>query len=299
MEAGAVNRVHRVEVVDTQRLGPDMIRVVFGGDDLAEFVSTGVGDEYVRLFLPAEGHAEPLLPVPTDDGYWAFPEGHVDTVVRTYTVRAWDPASALLTIDFVVHDGGVAATWAQGASAGDIAGVNTPRAMYASPQGIEWQLLVADLTGLPAALRIAEQSPAGVRTRVVIEDAQTAGDRDVEIPSGAELAWVAGGNGKAPSRLEEIVRHATFPDGPGYVWVAGEARPTRAVRRYLRHVLGWPSDAYKVVGYWTENSEQWMQRYGELPADLRTHLQEMWSDKTRDVEDVTDEYEQTLETYGL
>ena len=116
---------------------------------------------------------------------------------------------------------------------------------------------------------------------------------------GDELAWVAGGNGKAPSRLEEIVRHATFPDGPGYVWVAGEARPTRAVRRYLRHVLGWPSDAYKVVGYWTENSEQWMQRYGEWPADLRTHLQEMWSDKTRDVEDVTDEYEQTLETYGL
>lgn len=89
------------------------------------------------------------------------------------------------------------------------------------------------------------------------------------------------------------------PQDPGYVWVAGEARATRAVRRYLRHELRLAPDAYKVVGYWTENAEQWMERYEALPEELRISLREMWSDETRDAEEVADEYEAILEASGL
>lgn len=298
MSAPQVNLVHRVEVERVERLTPGMIRVVFRGAGLDGFVSTGVGDEYLRLFLPPEGFAEPVLPEGTPDGYWRFPEG-ADTVVRTYTVRGWDPAQRRLTIDFVVHDGGVAATWAMGAAPGHVVGVNTPKALYAAPAELAWQLLVADATGLPAALRLAEQAPAGVRTRVVIEVPGPGHEQAVELPDGVELAWVHGGNGHAPSRVADIVRAAELPEGPGYVWVAGEARATRHVRKYLRHELRLPSSSYKVVGYWTENSELWMERYEALPEELRTRLRSMWNDETRDVEDVTDEYEATLESHGL
>jgi len=299
MSRASVNLVHRVEVADITPLTPGMVRIVFTGEGLEGFESSGVGDEYLRLFLPPEGHGEPTLPEPTEDGYWRFAEDAEPAAVRTYTVRDWDADARRLTLDFVVHDGGVAARWALGAVRGNVAGVNTPRGLYAPRDDIAWQLLVADATGLPAALRLAGNPPVGVRTRVVIEVAGAEDEQQVTLPAGVEFVWVHGGNGHGPSRLEEIVRANRLPREPGYVWVAGEARAARAIRRYLRHELGLAADAYKVVGYWTENLEQWRERYEALPADIRTRLRDMWDDQDRDVEDVTDEYEATLESLGL
>lgn len=297
MSRDQVNLVHRVEVVEVSRLTPSMIRVVFGGDGLEGFVSSGVGDEYLRLFLPPRGHDEPHLPEPSPDGYWRFPGGVEPAEVRTYTVRAWEPGR--LTIDFVVHAGGVAATWALGATPGHVIGVNTPRPLYAAPENIEWQLLVADASGLPAALRLAETAPPGVRTKVVLEVLGPDHEQHVALPGNVELLWTHGGNGHSPSRLEEVVREAELPEGPGYVWVAGETKATRGARKYLRHELRLPSSAFKVMGYWTVNVEQWLQRYEALPEELRKRLREMWEDDSRDVEDVTDEYEAVLEAHGL
>lgn len=293
------NLIHRVEVRRTLRLTPGMIRIEFGGEGLAGFVSSGVGDEYLRVFLPLEGQTEPNLPLPTDDGYWEFPEGVEPAPLRTYTVRGWDAASGILTIDFVVHEGGIAAAWALAARPGDVVGVNTPRGLYAAPEGIEWQLLVADATGLPAAARLAEQTPAGVRTRLVLEVAGPEHRQPIALPEGAELHWVYGGNGHGPSRIEEIVQSAELPEGPGYVWVAGETRATRGVRRHLRHRLGLPGTAYKVVGYWTEQAEAWRERYDGLPEATRAELAAMWDDGTRDEEEIEDEYEAALERLRL
>jgi len=293
-----INRIHQVQVRRVRRIAPGMIRIDFVGD-LEGFLSTGVGDEYVRLFLPGEGQSQPTLPIPTDDGYWTFPEGSAPSPVRCYTVRDWDAGQGVLTIDFVVHQGGVAAAWAMTASPGDIAAVNTPRGLYEPPDDIGWRLLIADATGLPAAARLAESPPPGVRTRVVIEVGSPDDRQQINLPAGTEWRWVYGGNGHGPSRLEQIVRSADLPDGPGYVWVAGEARSTRGCRRYLRHELKLPTRAYKVVGYWTEAAEAWQRKYEELPESTRSTLAAMWDDATRDEAEIEDEYEAALERLGL
>ncbi|GAA4770641.1 siderophore-interacting protein [Microbacterium gilvum] len=294
-----VNLVHRVVVQRVERLSPGMARVVFGGDGLEGFVSTGVGDEYLRVFFPQEGREEPKLPFPTDNGYWDYPEGVEPAPLRTYTVRGWDEEARELTIDFVVHDGGVAAAWALRAQPGDVVGVNTPKGLYDPPAGIAWQLLVADATGLPAAARLAETAPAGVRTRVVVEVASAADELPLVVPDGVELHWVHGGNGHAPTRIEEIVRASELPSGPGYVWVAGETKATRGVRRHLRHGLKLPSDAYKVIGYWTEHAEAWRERYDALDDAVRDRLMAMWDDESRPQEEIEDAYEAELEKLGL
>ncbi len=298
MSRAAVNLVHRVQVVDVRRLTPGMVRIVFAGPGLEGFVSSGVGDEYLRLFLPKTGHDEPQLPVPSADGYWEFPDGVEPCEVRTYTVRAWDAATGLLTIDFVVHEGGVAATWALGAQPGHVVGVNTPRGLYAPAGGIRWQLLVADATGLPAALRLAEQALEGVRTRVVLEVSDDRDEQEVELPAGVELTWVHGGNGHAPSRVEEIVRASEFPKDPGYVWVAGdEGHPRRAPLPAARAEA--PGIRLQGRRLLDREREQWMARYEALPDGVREQLSAMWADETRDQEEVEDEYEAALEAHGL
>lgn len=294
-----VNLIHRIVVERVQRLSPGMVRIVFGGEGLDGFVSTGVGDEYFRVFFPAEGQHEPNLPFPTEDGYWDFADGVEPAPMRTYTVRGWDAEAAELTIDFVVHDGGVAAAWALNARPGDVVGVNTPKGLYDPPAEIEWQLLIADATGLPAAARLAENAPAGVRTRVVLEVSSPEDELDIRPADGVELHWVHGGNGHAPTRIEEILRASELPSGPGYVWVAGETKATRGVRKHLRHKLKLPASAYKVIGYWTENAEAWRERYDSLDEGTHARLMAMWDDDTRPTEDIEEAYEAELEKLGL
>jgi NADPH-dependent ferric siderophore reductase len=294
-----INLIHRIVVERVRRLSPGMVRIVFGGDGLDGFVSTGIGDEYFRVFFPAEGQHEPNLPFPTEDGYWDFAEGVEPAPMRTYTVRGWDAEAAELTIDFVVHDGGVAAAWALNARPGDVVGVNTPKGLYDPPAEIEWQLLIADATGLPAAARLAENAPAGVRTRVVLEVSSPEDELDFSVAEGVELHWVHGGNGHAPTRIEEILRASELPSGPGYVWVAGETKATRGVRKHLRHELKLPAAAYKVIGYWTENAEAWRERYESLDEGTHARLMAMWDDDTRPAEDIEEAYEAELEKLGL
>ena len=64
------NKIFRAEVVETNRLTTGMLRVTFGGPGLQEFLSTGVGDEYLRVFLPADGQNEPTWPFPNSKGQW-------------------------------------------------------------------------------------------------------------------------------------------------------------------------------------------------------------------------------------
>ena len=287
--------VHHAEVVDAFDLTPGMRRVVFGGDGLAGYASTGVGDEYIRLIFPVEPSDLPELPALVD-GNLDYSPTDLDRM-RTYTVRDWDPAAKRLTVDFVVHEGGVAAAWARQARPGQVVVVNMPTGMYDPPAGLDWQILIADAAGLPAALRIVELTPT-VATRLVLE----VPDADHRVPTperpGLDVTWIHGGNGGGASRLEEVARTLPRPDGVGYVWVAGESKVLRGVRRHLRHELKLPASAYKSVGYWIQEAERWHERYEALDEDTRSALDEIWSDDG-DLEEQEDEYDRRLAELGL
>ena len=300
-------KFHHADVTAVQRLTPGMIRVTVAGEGLADFTSTGVGDEYIRTFFPPGDDRRDLpLPLPTEKG-WEWPEGAVQSPMRNYTIRAHRPETGEVDIDFVVHEGGVAAQWALEAKPGDLLGFNTPAGLYEAPEDLKWQLLVADQTGLPAALRLAETAPEGVRTRVVLE----VPDAEHEQPCTAdnvEIRWIHGGNGHGQSRLDEVVVAAlqdlVTTDGEagdlpgGYVWVAGETKVLRSVRRHLRKELRLPANRYKVVGYWTERAEEWRERFQSLDQSVKDELRAMWA-TDRDTEEITDDYEARLESLGL
>ena len=271
-----------------------MRRVVLGGPGLADFASTGVGDEYLRVLFPAPGETEPALPAVVDG---VLDYSRIDLgLLRTYTVRAHDPARGEVTLDFVVHDEGVASTWARDAAPGAVVGLNSPTGLYDPPSGLAWQILVADCAGLPALARILENTPSSVRTRVVVEvpDEQ----HRLDLPGAADVTWVSGGNGRGPSRLEEVIGSLPRPGSDGYVWVAGESRALRGVRKYLRRELDLPATAYKTVGYWIEDGETWTARYAGLDDMTRQSLELLWqSDRPED--EIEEEYDDRLTSLGL
>ncbi|MEV0651096.1 siderophore-interacting protein [Phytomonospora sp. NPDC050363] len=287
--------IHRAVVADTQTLTPGMIRVVL---DVADYPGTGVGDEYVRLFFPSPGRTEPVLPKPSGNS-WAYDDGAEPSPMRTYTIRSADPAAGTVAIDFVVHDGGVAAAWARAAKTGDAIGLTSPTGLYDPPPGTAWQLLFTDAPGLPAAARIVEQTRPGLKTRVIAEIGDPSHAYPIPEHPDCELTWVHGGNGHGGSHLDALVRQTPLPEGTGYIWFAGESAAMRSVRKYLRHELGLPGTAYKTVGYWTTKAEALEKAWRELDDDTKRRLREMWDDDTRDEEEITDEYHEQLDRLGL
>ena len=290
-------RVFRAEVVRVEDLSASLRRIVFGGPGLAEFASSGSPDEYLRVVVPARGQTEPVLPTVVDG---VLDYGSIDMdLLRTYTVRRHDRDAGEVTIDFVLHDHGVVTAWARAAGPGAVVGLNLPTGMYDAPADLAWQVLVADCAALPALARVLEQTPPDVRNRVVVE---VPGDEHrIDLPAHprTEVTWVLGGNGHRPSRLEDVVRALPHPDAPGgYVWVAGESRALRGVRRYLRRELGLSASRYKAVGYWIERAEEWNQRYDALDEDTRRSLEAMWSED-RPEEDIESDYDERLAALGL
>ena len=144
-----------------------------------------------------------------------------------------------------------------------------------------------------------EQTPPDVRNRVVVEVPGNEHRIDLPAHPRTEVTWVHGGNGHGPSRLEDVVRALPRPEAPGgYVWVAGESRALRGVRRYLRRELGLSASRYKAVGYWIERAEEWNQRYDALDGDTRRSLGAMWSED-RPKEDIESDYDERLAALGL
>jgi NADPH-dependent ferric siderophore reductase len=259
---------YRAEVIDTVRLTPNMVRIRFGGGDVRRFTSSGYADERICVFFPRPGDRH--APHPTYvNGRLDYSDGPGRPPSRSYTVRRWDSRRAEMDIDFVVHDGGVAARWALQAQIGDGVGLSTADGWYGPPTNTAWQLLLADMTALPALGRIIEELPAGARAHAIVEVISPDDRQRFQTPGNVTYEWFLGtGHGLGPSALLDAIRAYELPDGPGYIWLAAEAAVSRDVRKYVRRELGWPIDRFEIIGYWRERKEEWLARWKQQEAKL-------------------------------
>lgn len=215
---------------------------------------------------------------------------------RNYSVRHQD--GALITLDVVVHAHGPGSAWAQSAAPGDRVRLDHARDWYRPEPAIDWQLLVCDLSGLPAAARIVEELPDGSPATLIVEVAD-AGDLDY-LPRRADvtvLPSVGTGNGHGPSALARAVREVAMPVGRGYCWFAGEAAESRAVRKHLR-ALGWTIDQYDVTGYWRVDSEVWDRRFEQVGDEVLAVYERALSEGKGD-KVAFEEFDDACERIGL
>lgn len=292
-------RFFQVMVKSHKKLSAGMVRLTFSGPQITEMGSTGVPDEYVRLFFPDPETGEQVLPIINEKGQWSWPEDKTRPHTQPYTIRRFDADNDEMDIDFVVHEGGLASEWAQAAKPGDTICIMAPVGLYEAPKDIAWQFLFCDATGIPAAFRIAEQTPPSVQTRMIIEVPDAAHEQQTAFGDHVKVSWLHGcGNGIAPSRLDEVLKGMPMPQGKGYFWFSAEHTVARTARRYLRHDLKLPGSSYKVVAYWNNNQAEWLKGWENLDEEIRRQIDAAWT-SGRDLEEVRDEVEATLERFGL
>ncbi len=290
---------YRAEVLAAERLTPHMLRIVFGGGDLERFRSTGVGDERLMVVFPPVGAAEPPPPARMPDGTLDYPDRATCPPMRSYTVRDWEPMRGEMTIDFVLHPGGVASPWAVRARPGDVVYLTEAGGWYAPAADAQWQVLLADLTGLPALGRIVENPTSAMATHAIAEVIEPADEQRLRLPAQTSISWLRGtGNGIGASRLLDALRELTLPSGPGYLWFAGDAAESRAVRKFLRHEWGWSADRFTILGYWRVKQEQWMARYSTIGERLEGIYASALA-QGRSEGDALELYDDALEKAGL
>ncbi|MFJ1746141.1 siderophore-interacting protein [Streptomyces sp. NPDC088116] len=250
-------RFFSLQVVRTRRLGPSMVRITFGGEELAAF-DAGGRDQSLSLFLPHPGQCAPVVPVEKGDGWWAawreLPDD-VRAVMRSYTLREQRRDPDEVDIDFALHaDGGPACRWAGRAAPGDRVLVLGPAVAdntavrFRPPADADSVLIWADETALPAASAILEWLPAGLKADVLLEVAHSGDRQRLHTAADARITWLVREEG-APSALDAV--RATEPRGSApYAWIAGESGTVKELRRHLVRERELDRRRVTFVGYW-------------------------------------------------
>ncbi|MFI7699944.1 siderophore-interacting protein [Nonomuraea sp. NPDC049480] len=240
---------HRGVVLRTERLSPHMIRIVVGGDGLADFATSGLTDHYVKIVFPYEGVEYPE-PFSVKACRETMPR-ELWPRLRTYTVRAWDPDSRELTLDFVVHgDEGLAGPWAEGARPGDVVLMLGPGGGYAPDPEADWHLLVGDESALPAIAASLETLPDGALAHVLVEVDGPEDELKLGTAADARISWLYRNGRPVGELLVHAVRGLEFPEGNVHAFVHGEAGFVKQLRRHLRIDRGIGMDRLSISGYW-------------------------------------------------
>ncbi|MEZ5211840.1 MULTISPECIES: siderophore-interacting protein [unclassified Gordonia (in: high G+C Gram-positive bacteria)] len=271
---------HTMTVLRTEWLTDHMIRIWLGGDGFDGFTPAGPGaaegrpdtDMYVKFVFPPAGVE---YPEPFDiDRIAAEFASDQQPVLRTYTVRRYDPVTRELAVDFVVHgEEGIAGPWAARVQPGETVVFRGPGSGYRPDPEAPWHLLVSDEAGLPALAAALEALPGDAIAKAFIEVGGPEDEIELIAPAGAEITWVhrgassfAAGEDLAGDRAPVIaaVRAAEWLDGEPQVFIHGEAQAVmKNLRPYVRKERGVGARrASSISGYWRrgrteEGFRQW------------------------------------------
>lgn len=247
-------------VCRVEDITPRYRRIILTGDDLA--------DGYPFIPFAPSDHIKAYFPDPQTGQIVAYQEVGYDTwdvdteggtpIRRDYTPRWWDPDTRELALDFVLHEHGVAGSWALHAQPGDDLVIMGPRANWLLPENYGHYLAAGDETALPSIARLIEEAPAGSHVTAVISVENAAEEQDIQAAPGVtvDLHWVhrqtaSTGQGHG-SALETALRGVALPADLNdlFAFAAGEALMMKPIRRYFRRELELAKKQVSVDGYW-------------------------------------------------
>lgn len=178
-------------------------------------------------------------------------------VMRSYTVRRFDPASRSLSIEMVSHgDAGPAARWANRVEPGEAVTIMGPGPVRRLDPSADWFLAAGDMSALPALSVNLAALPEDAVGHAVVEVISPQDRIDLPRPRGVELTWLVQPEPLRPSgELEATVRRIPWRPGRVSAWVAGEFTAARGLRDYLRRERGVDREALYASCYWKAGTD--------------------------------------------
>lgn len=219
--------VRTVAVLAREYLNPRMLRLTLGGPGLDGF-HTYQADDHVKIVFP-DPDGTRRDPVLNEDLTLDWPTPAPTT--RKYTVRRFDAAARELDLDFVLHEGGLASTWAAAVEVGDEVTIAGPPGAKAFAHNYEHYVFAVDATALPAVGRWLAESPAEVSAQIVIETGDAA-EHAYPLASrdGVEVVWLV--RDGARSCLARAVQDLPAPAKRTFLFAAGEAGDIKPLRKW-------------------------------------------------------------------
>lgn len=241
--------VRHVEVVRKEVLTPEMVRVIFTGDDLQELPEMPFTDHYVKLIFAPAG-ANYRWPFDPDQIRETQPK-ELWPVTRTYTIRWFDATTNELAIDFVVHgDIGLAGPWAAGAKPGDKLGFNGPGGAWAPDLTADAVVLVGDESAIPAIAAALDSLPNGTPAEAFVEVRSADCEQPLRADEAITIHWVYRGSEAYGVSLAAAVRSKPLPEGRLSVFVHGNASMVKDLRRYFFVEQRLSRTDVSISGYW-------------------------------------------------
>lgn len=240
-------RFRQLTVTGKTRIADCFWRIDFSGADLNGFVSPGF-DDHIKVFFPdASGMLN--LPEVSDEGV-VWKEG-VRPAARDYTPLFFDGEKNTLTLDFYIHDGGVASAWAEQAEMGDALAIGGPRGSLVVPDDYAFQLYVCDESGLPAfKRRLTTLSARRLKLFAYVNAGQ--GSRYLGDIGNADVSWLGSGNMNQP-HLESLIAqldHLVLPPEEYFIWLTGEGAFVKQLSDYFINQRGCDPTFVRAVAYW-------------------------------------------------
>jgi len=178
-----------------------------------------------------------------------------DRVVnRRYTIRAFDPIRAAVTVDVSLHGAGPGTDWIRSARIGDPIDAIGPRGKITLREDADWHLFVGDETGLPGALAMIEALPS-LSVAVALLEIDTPADEQEfrsDHARGVDVRWVhrlGRSEPGDPSPILEALEEVEVPSVSGHAYVAAEAGVVRRARGALV-ARGLREDQISAKAYW-------------------------------------------------
>ncbi len=235
-----MSRKMRMTKVDSiEDISPHMRRIVLAGEDLLDFPA-GQESAHVKAIFPQSQQALPRLGLYLGAKRW----------MRSYTVRAFDEQASKLTLDFAVNDHeGLATNWASNAQVGDYLGISGPGPTKHTNLEAPWQLMAADLTGLPALAAIIEKLPNDAKGHAFIQVPSEADVQNIKSPQGMSIRWLINSDPNKNLLLEEVMA-LTWQAGSPAIFIATQSAHMKTLKAHVKKQPGYKKAYTYASGYW-------------------------------------------------
>lgn len=192
-----------------------------------------------------------------------FPTEDGTPAARAFTIRAYDPASGRLDLDFALHEGnGPAARWARHAQLGGMIQLAGPAAGYDIDPTVDNYVLIGDMTALPGIAAIAAALPATARADIIVEVADARDEQPLSSAATLDVHWLH--SGAEPSgttgQIELAIQGPRFDYRKSRIWLAGESFMVRSVLTHLLVDRGVLHTSIESKGYWKMGTPAYRER---------------------------------------